>query len=173
MLCDMLHLDRMASKHYLLHLNKLAKKNWGAVLSEIVFNKIMSITELHPYYVNLLCHELWKLKQNPSIDDVFDCWQNCFVIHEDRLIADLEKLTSKQQDILKALAINPSIEPTGQSFVSASKTPASTINQTIKILLNKDMVYKVKFEDEALSQCKLNQLRILDPLLSYALKKYA
>ena len=173
MLCDMLHLDRIASKHYSSHLQKLAKKNWGAALSEMVFNKIMALTELHPYYVNLLCHELWQLKKAPDMDDVFACWQNCFVIHEDRLISDLEKLTSKQQDILKALAINPSVEPTGQSFVSTSKAPISSITQILKVLLNKDMVYKVKFEDEALSQCKLNQLRILDPLLSYALKKYA
>lgn len=173
MLCDMLPLERMGSKHYLPHLNRLAKKKWGVVLSEMVFNKIMSITELHPYYVNLLCHELWQLKKAPNLDDVFASWQNCFVTHEDRLISDIEKLTSKQQDILKALAINPSIEPTGQSFVNTSRAPISTITQIIKILLNKDMVYKVRLEDEAVPHCKLNQLRILDPLLAYALKKYS
>lgn len=35
------------------------------------------------------------------------------------------------------------------------------------------MVYKIKVEDEVLPQCRLNQPRILDPLLAYALKKYA
>ena len=87
--------------------------------------------------------------------------------------AELEKLTAKQQDVLKALAIHPSLEPTGQNFVSVSGAPVSTVNQTIKSLLNKDMVYKVKQADEALPQLKQNQLRVLDPLLSFALKKYS
>lgn len=173
MLCDMCHLDRIGSKNYLPHIQKLAKKKWGKKLSDTVFNKIISLTELHPYYVNLLCHELWKLEQIPEVNDVFSCWQDCYNTHEDRLIADLEKLTTKQQDVLKTLAVNPSVEPTGQGFVSAAKTPASTINQTIRVLLNKDMVYKVKRLDDALPQLKQNQLRVLDPLLAYALKKYA
>lgn len=173
MLCDMLYLDRIASKDYWPHLQKLAKKRWGKELSSMVFDKIMSLTELHPYYVNLLCHEVWKLERVPEVEDIFVGWQSCYSAHEDRLIAELEKLTAKQQDILKTLALHPAVEPTGQSFVSASKTPASTINQTIKVLLNKDMVYKVKRLDDALPQLKQNQLRVLDPLLAYALKKYS
>jgi len=173
MLCDMLHLERMTTKDYWPHIQKLAKKQWGKELSMMVFEKIMLLTELHPYYVNLLCHELWKLNHIPEIEDVFSCWQECYSIHEERLISDIEKLSTKQQDILKALAIYPSIEPTGQNFVSASKTPASTINQTIRVLMHKDMVYKVKHTDEALPQLQQNQLRVLDPLLGYALKKYS
>lgn len=173
MLCDMMHLERMTIKDYWPHLQKLAKKQWGEDLSKMVFEKIISLTELHPYYVNLLCHELWKLNHAPAIEEVFTCWQACYNAHEERLISDLEKLTTKQQDILKTLATHPVVEPTGQNFVSASKTSASTINQTIRALINKDMVYKVKYIDDMLPLLKENQLRVLDPLLSYALKKYS
>lgn len=173
MLCDMMYLERMASRDYLPHLQKLAKKKWGKSLPVQVFHKIMALTELHPYYVNLLCHTLWLRAQSPQIDDVFACWQDCYDTHEDRLIADLDKLTAKQQDILKALALHPSVEPTGHGFVSAAKIPASTINQTIRVLLNRDMVYKVKRLDDALPHLQHNQLRVLDPLLAYALQKYA
>lgn len=173
MLCDMMHLDRIKSSDYLPHIQKFAKKKWGKELSTMVFDKTMALTEIHPYYVNLLCHELWKLDHLPKIEDVFACWQECYSKHEERLIADLEKLTTKQQDILKALALNPVTEPTGQGFVSASKTPASTINQIIKALMNKDMVYKVKQLDDSIPQLKQNQLRVLDPLLAFALKKYS
>lgn len=172
MLCDMLTLERMNSQDYLPHLDKLAHDKWGKKLPSMIFNKIMALTELHPYYVNLLCNEIWKMQSIPSVTEIFDCWQVCYDDHEDRLIADLEKLTVKQQDILKALALNPAIEPTGQSFVSASKTPASSIAQTIKSLMNKDMVYKVKKIDEHIHQVELNQIRVLDPLLAYALRKY-
>jgi hypothetical protein len=173
MLCDMLALERISSKDYSPHLQKLAIKKWQKNLPPIVFDKIMSLTELHPYYVNLLCNEIWKKSKLPGLDDVFDCWHICYEQHKDRLIAELEKLTIKQQDILKALALFPAIEPTGQSFISASKMPASSINQTIKLLVDKDMVFKVKKIDEAVSQWVVNQVRVLDPLLAYALKKYA
>ena len=172
MLCDMLTLERMNGCNYLPHLNQLAINQWNKLLPTMIFNKIMTITELHPYYVNLLCNSLWKLQSLPSLSDIFDCWQMCYEDHEDRLIADLEKLTIKQKDILKALALNPTIEPTGQSFVIASKTPSSSIAQTIKLLINKDMVYKVKKIDEHIPQIKFKQIRVLDPLLAYALRKY-
>lgn len=173
MLCDMLSIERMSSDDYRPHLQKLFKKRWDKELPAFIFEKIMSLTELHPYYVNLLCNEIWKIAKTPELEDVFNCWQTCYDTHEDRLIADLEKLTIKQQDILKALALNPTVEPTGQSFISVSKVPGSSIGQTIKLLLNKDMVYKVKRVDEAVPQLELNQFRVLDPLLAFALKKYA
>lgn len=173
MLCDMLTLERMSSDDYRPHLQKLAKKKWREQLLPLVFDRIMLLTELHPYYVNLLCNEVWKKQTPPAFDDILDCWQICYETHEDRLIADLEKLTKKQQDILKALALYPAIEPTGQNFVHAAKMPASSINQTIKLLLDKDMVYKIKKIDEAVPQLILNQIRVLDPLLAFALRKYS
>ena len=172
MLCDMLILERMSSEDYWTHLQKLAQKKWGEALPDRIFNKIIALTELHPYYVNLLCNEVWKLNAIPSLDAIFDCWQRGYEVHEDRLIADLDKLTAKQQDILKALALNPVIEPTGQGFVRASKTAASSIAQTIKLLMYNDMVYKIKKVDPRTPQIELNQLRVLDPLLAYALRKY-
>lgn len=51
--------------------------------------------------------------------------------------------------------------------------PTSSINQTIKSLIDKDMAYKVKKLDEAVPQALLQQIRVLDPLLAYALRKYA
>lgn len=108
------------------------------------------------------------------VDQVFNAFNNLAELakqqkKEDRLIADLEKLASKQQDILIALAI----EPTGQNFISVVKAPASSITQMIKTLLNKDMVYKVSQLDDALPQLKQGQFRVLDPLLAYALRQYA
>lgn len=173
MLCDMLHLERMSSESYYPHLQALAKAKWHTELPHIVFAKIMALTELHPYYVNMLCHEVWKSKQLPSVDTVFDSWQRCYEAQEDRLIAELEKLTAKQKDVLKALAVQPTAEPTGHAFVSGSKMPTSSISQTVKVLLDKDMVYKVKKLDEAIPALELNQIRVLEPLLAYALKRYA
>ena len=47
----------------------------------------------------------------------------------------------------------------------------SSIQQTLKSLNEKDMVYKVQ-EDEAIFKLKQGEIRILDPLLAFALRKY-
>jgi hypothetical protein len=172
LLCDMMPLERMSSNDYFAHLKKLGKKQWGDVLPTMIFDKIMSLTELHPYYVNLLCNELWKMKKMPVIDDVFNAWHACYETHADRLRADLDKLTTKQQDVLKALALHQVTEPTSHQFVSVAKISASSISQIIKALLDKDMIYKVKQIDPSVQNVQLNQLRVLDPLLAYTLKKY-
>lgn len=173
MLCDMLHLERMSSESYHPHIQKLAQKRWGKNLEKNIFDKIMLISELHPYYVNLLCHEIWKRGKPPQFEELLDDWETCYVKHKERLISDLGKLTTKQQDVLKALALHPVKEPTGNEFVRTSKTPASSINQIIKSLTDKDMLYQVKKIDARLPQFELNQIRVLDPLLAYALRKYA
>jgi len=173
MLCDMLHVERMSSESYYPHLQALAKAKWNQELSPLVFEKIMTLTELHPYYVNMLCHEVWKNKHLPTMEAIFAAWQKCYEAQEDRLITELDKLTAKQKDILKALAVQPTIEPTGHSFVRVSQMPASSISQTIRALLDKDMVYRIKKIDEAVPALEKNQIRVLDPLLAYALKKYA
>jgi hypothetical protein len=48
----------------------------------------------------------------------------------------------------------------------------SSIRQTIKSLAEKDMIYKIKKEDIAIPNLKIGQIRVLDPLLAFALRKY-
>lgn len=174
MLCDRLSLERIASVDYRKHLRKLAEKRWHKAIAEPIEDKIFALTELHPYYINLLCHELWQASTPPErSDSVIDAWEICCQTHEDRFVAELEKLTAKQQDILKALAIQPVTTPTGLVFSHRTKASVSTINQTMRSLMDKDMIFKVKKLDDALPHVKLNQLRVLDPLLAYFLTKYA
>ncbi|MCK4608111.1 MAG: ATP-binding protein [Gammaproteobacteria bacterium] len=173
MLCDKLHLQRMSSTDYYPYIQQAAITKWGEKLPEQTFNSIMSYTELHPFYVNFLCNEIWLSDTLPDTDDVFDAWSNCFENEERRIIAELEKLTNNQQDLLKALAIEPVTEPTGQQFLTTVGMAYSSIRQTIKALNAKDMIYKVKKEDDAILSLKKDQIRVLDPLLSFALRKLA
>lgn len=172
MLCDILYLERIASEDYRVHLQKFAVTQWKKSLNEDVFNKIVTLTELHPYYVNLLCHELWQNTQMPVIEDVFSAWQRCYEIYEDRIVAELEKLTAKQQNILKAIALHPITEPTSQEFIGVVKLAGSSIRQAILSLTNNDMIYRVKKTDPCLPAIQKNQIRILDPLLGFVLRKY-
>jgi hypothetical protein len=49
----------------------------------------------------------------------------------------------------------------------------SSIRQGIKALAEKDMIYTVTKEDSAIPGLKLRQIRVLDPLIAFALRKYS
>ena len=172
MLCDKIMLDRMSSTDYYPHIQKAAAIKSSQKIDTMVLNRILTLAELHPFYVNLLCNELWKNPNIPSIENVTAAWSSCYDIEERRLIAELEKLTSNQQDILKALAVNPTKEPTGQSFLSLLGLPLSSVRVGIKSLQEKDMIYVIKNQDPNLTNLQQGQYRVLDPLLAFALRKY-
>lgn len=172
MLCDKLNLPRMASQDYRPYIQKAALEKWHSEIAQQVLARIMSLTELHPFYVNMLCNELWSLNTLPNVDNVFEAWTRCYETEERRLIAELEKLSANQQNLLKIIAAQPVIEPTGQQFLVNTGMAYSSIRQTINSLEKKDMLYKVKIEDEAIPSLKLRQIRVLDPLLAFALQKY-
>lgn len=191
MLCDKMNLNRMSSKDYKPYIQEAAKDVWGTTIEDVVLNKILTLAELHPFYVNLLCHELWKEKSPPTgkkpqtfgdddtygkipdVDDVTQAWIACYETEERRLVSELENLTTNQQDILKAIAQNPIDEPNSQKFLMAAGLPLSSVRTGIKSLVEKDMLYRVQKEDANIPNLKKGQYRVLDPLLAYALRKYS
>jgi hypothetical protein len=173
MLCDKLYLDRMSSNTYEQHIQQLALDKWGQNISTYVFTQIMKLTEMHPFYVNMLANHLWCQNLPPRDEDVAIAWEHCYVNEKRRLIAEIEQLSNNQQDILKALALTPIIEPTGQKFLAVTGKAYSSIRQALKVLTEKDMIYTVTKEDIAVPGLKCGQLRVLDPLLAYALRKYS
>lgn len=173
MICDKLNLQRMSSEDYWPYIQNAALERWKKEIPKLVFERIMINTELHPFYVNMLCDELWLLGSLPSVDDVHDAWFRCYEKEERRLVAELEKLTALQQDLLKVLAMNPVSNPSGHQFLSTAKIAYSSVRQIIKTLDEKDVIYKVKQEDCTIPSVKIGQIRVLDPLLAFALRQYA
>jgi uncharacterized protein len=172
MLCDKMLLDRMSSADYHPHIQKAGQARWKTTLSDEVLTRIFTLTELHPFYINMLCNELWKRDKAPNINAVTDAWLICYETEARRLVAEIEKLTINQQDVLKTLAANPVQEPNGHHFLHLVKLPLSSVRLCIRELLKKDMIYLVKKEDPQLSGLKKGQYRVLDPLLAFALRKY-
>lgn len=173
MLCDKIHLDRISSKDYIPYLQTAAQERWQKKLDEVSLKRILTLTELHPFYVNMLCNQLWRRDICPESEDIIVDWNLCYESEKRRLISDLEKLTHNQQDILKYLALHSIIEPTGKKFLNLTGISSSSMKSGITTLIDKDMIYIVKQTDEWLNTIKKGQYRVLDPLLAYALKKYA
>jgi AAA+ ATPase superfamily predicted ATPase len=172
MLCDKIFLERISSNDYIPYIQRAAVAKWKTEIDERLLRKIFILTELHAFYINLLCNELWKKTKLPKIDDVTEAWISCYEIEERRIISELEKLTNNQQDILKALAFNPTKEPNGQKFLKEISLSISSVRLGIKSLLEKDMIYCVRKDDPMLPGIQKGEYRILDPLIAYALRRY-
>lgn len=172
-LCDKMIIDRISSDHYIPYLQKTAKKRWGNSIAEEIILRILTITELHPFYINMLCNELWKNEKSPTISCVSTAWQTCYEQEERWTVSEIEKLTNNQQELLKSLALQPTSEPTGQQFVALSGLSTASVRTGLNALVEKDMAYQIKKGDPLLPFLKSGEYRVLDPLIAYALRKYA
>jgi len=171
MLCDKLYLKRILSNEYIIHFNKFAKQRWGQDLSTDVIHRILKLTEAHAFYVNILCNKLFNSDIIPLYDDVSKAWELCYENESRRLISELENLSINQQDILRAVAMKSPINPQSAEFSIFSEKSTPTIRQCIKVLMEKDFIYKATHIDPYLDHIQLNQYRVLDPLLRYYLIK--
>ncbi len=172
MLCDKMLLDRMSAIDYQPYIQKAALSKWRTKLDNLTLDRILLLTELHPFYVNLLCNELWKSDNKPTIENVVNAWNNCYETEKRRLVAEIEALTTNQQKLLQALAVNPTTEPTSNQFLQLVGLSTSSVKTGLKSLIDKDMVYQIKKVDLMLSGVMENQYRVLDPLVGFALRKY-
>src|SRR3990167_611944 len=81
MLCKKIILNRIEEGHFKKHIQKAAKKQWNSDLSDEMVSAILTLTELHPYYVNLLCDKLWESSKKPAISDIERCWSESLFEH--------------------------------------------------------------------------------------------
>ncbi|OGT44906.1 MAG: hypothetical protein A3E82_03055 [Gammaproteobacteria bacterium RIFCSPHIGHO2_12_FULL_38_11] len=172
-LCDKVMIERISANHYVSYLHKSAKKQWKQHLEDDIIIRILTLTELHPFYINMLCNELWKNEKIPTVNCVSKAWQICYEQEERWAIAEIEKLTDNQQDLLKAFALQPTSEPMGQLFLTSTGLPLSSLRMSLRNLLEKDFLYQIKKEDASLPFLKIGEYRVLDPLIAYALRKYS
>lgn len=142
-LCRKLILDRISEEHYKQHLNKAAKIMWGKELNDHVFDRIMLVTERHPYYINYLCDELWsENKKIPSIASVDLSWKT--VVEEERsdLLKDFSSLSENQKKIMVYLANYGGINLYSDEAAKKMDMPVSSISRAASTLLEKDYIEK-------------------------------
>ncbi len=144
-LCRKLILDRISEEHYKQHLNKAAKMMWDTELSDQTFERIMLLTERHPYYINYLCDELWSENTKiPSITSVNHAWNK--VIEEERsdLLKDFSSLSENQKKIMVYLSNYGGENLYSDDAAKKMDMPASSISRAVSTLIEKDYIEKTK-----------------------------
>lgn len=119
---------------------------------------ILNITEIHPYYVNVLCYKLWLLRGLPSKEDVENTWHQYAMEEKTNVLNETDLLSTNQAKMLIAIAkYGEEVLPMGKDFLSLTKFSLSSASQAIDTLERKDYIH---------SSCG-NRYCIVDPLIKY------
>lgn len=143
-LCRKLVLDRIGEEHYKKHINQVAEELWGTKLSLEVFNKIMQLTECHPYYVNYLCDALCSDYEDiPTLTDVEKSWS--LVVEEERsdLIKDFSSLAANQRSVMIHIANFGGANIYSSETAQKMDVPVNSISRAISTLIEKDYIEKI------------------------------
>ncbi|OGT54464.1 MAG: hypothetical protein A3F17_07685 [Gammaproteobacteria bacterium RIFCSPHIGHO2_12_FULL_41_15] len=155
MLCNKIILDRIERKHFENHIQKAAKKQWGSSLSNEIVSLILESTEVHSYYVNVLCDKLWDSTKKPTEDNIRRCWNEVLAENKGKIIADLEHLNTNRIKVITVTALLGVVsEPNSKVFLDQVKLPLSTVQHTVKYLMNHDYLYHDK-----------EGLKLVDPIM--------
>lgn len=156
MLCQKIHLKKISAEDFAEHMQKLAKKNWKDSLDQSVVDKILELSECHPYYLNLLCDKLWDQEALPSVKQVEEMWLVCLNDQKDKLIADLEPLNAIRIKVLTTIALRYVASPNGKEFLDATSLALGTVQKALQYLSGNDFIYQ---EENS------KQIQLVDPLL--------
>lgn len=139
-LCQPMIIDRIHEKDYVMFINKAAKTKWRKILALEVIQKILTLTECHPFYVNGLCNKLWQENVMPTIEKVELTWDWYIATYKTIITSDILNLSTNQRKIIQALSREPEKEPYSASFCAKTKLSLSSVKQSLQALIKKDIV---------------------------------
>lgn len=160
-LCRKIKLDRISTGDYKNHIQKIAQMTWGEPLEEDVFEKMMTLSNRHPYYVNYLCDVIWAdCKNFPTIKMVEDAWGKVVIEEWSDALRELSDLPIGQRRLLKYIATHTPKNLTSHEVCQQLFMPASSINAANQALMMKDYIEKNLD----------NTYQVINPLLCTVLK---
>lgn len=142
-LCRKLVLDRMGQEHYDVHINHVSEGLWGSKLDAEVFDKVMELTERHPYYVNYLCDALCSdCESLPTLADVEKAWDS--VVDEERsdLIKDFSSLANNQRRVMIHIANYGGVNIFSTESAKKMDISVNSISRAVSTLIEKDYIEK-------------------------------
>lgn len=160
-LCRKIKLDRISAEAYQKHIQKIAVQTWKRPLEHSVFNRIMVLSNRHPYYVNYLCDSIWEMcKHLPKLHDVDKAWQRVVTEEWSDALKELSDLPLGQRRILKYIANYDVKNIQSQETSAKINMAASSIATAVNTLIEKDY----------LEQEKEGNYRVINPLLTAVLR---
>ncbi len=142
-LCDEMKLGRISKEQYIPFIEKAAKKRWKKGLPNESIERMLYLTERHPYYLNRLCRMLWDAEAPPDADNIETTWLQYVEAQKiDWVSETISQLTANQITVLVGLAQFSEKETMSKGFAGKLEMALSSIQRTMHSLLRKDFIYK-------------------------------
>lgn len=144
-LCQIMELKRIDGDKYIKRFKLLSKRQWGEEFSHEVMETMLKLTECHPFYINAFCQVIWEEKELPMrVETIEELWHNYIKSQRYNISLDVMKLSPNQRKVLIALAQKPEHEVQATEFMFKLKISASSAQQSIDVLMNKDFIMKTQ-----------------------------
>jgi len=157
--CERITLERISEDKYRPFILTAANNRWGKQIDGDTLDRILQLTRCHPYYINALCHRLWRHPEPVLAVDVASEWAYLTHQESDNISSHVGRLAASQRAVIIALAVAPDANLTGKKFLQRARLAASSCAQAAKALKSADIIYQQKDGAWAL----------LDPLMEVVL----
>jgi len=144
-LCWKLVLGRISDEHYKNYILKAARLYWNASLDDKSIEKILMVTERHPYYVNKLGDRLWAYCDKPfSVKEVNQVWAEILEEEKSEVVKEISLLPVGQKNVLLYLCRGKLTGITSKDAILSLQMTSSSIITALNGLEEKDIIEKIK-----------------------------
>lgn len=160
-LFDHIKLNRIEELEYKKFINSHANKRWKNSIDDYSLQLLFEVTERHSYYINAICHKLWRHDVLPDADAVKASWQEVIEEEYSSTTSELSGLTKNQRIVLQEIAkAHFVLQSTATKFQLSTQISHGGIQQAIERLYRNDIIESTD-----------KGLRVVDPLLKYILSQ--
>jgi len=160
-LCDRIMLGRIEQKDSIPFIKNKFKKKFGNYISDELIEIILNTAKNHPYYVNVLCHRIFRSDDKISEKLIESVWHQYALEEKSHIRGELDLLSTNQQRMLISIAKMDNVHLTGKEFISQTGFSLSSASQAIKNLEKMDYI----------SQDDTGKYFVIDPLIEYVFGK--
>lgn len=140
-LCDTMTLSRITEADYSLFIQKHAHSKWKKPLSQDVLDTIFSLSERHPYYVNLICNDMWLSNAYPTVEKIELFWKRYVEVEKSAFVSELSQLSNNQKLLVRALAQQSTAHPFHTDYLKLTGLSVASQKQSLSKLALKDIVF--------------------------------
>ncbi|MHB1949316.1 MAG: AAA family ATPase [Gammaproteobacteria bacterium] len=160
-LCDRITIDRIHEEDYITYLNMVAKKSWKKHLDASILDEIFTLTEHHPYYMNVLCDKLWGYcdEKLPTNNLVTKLWKEYILQEESKIAKELGSLNTSQKKLLIAVAQGATKDLSSKATLHEFDLSSGAVIKALKFLEEQDY----------LGRNKNGEYFVVDPLIKASL----
>ena len=127
-LCRKMTLERIDAEDYRHFLRRAGRTRWGRRVPVEALQRILTLTNRHPHYVNALCGPLWRADAPPTAATVEATWARLVAEEGGVAAGRVARLAPSQRALLRGIAEAEDgvAHPTSHGFLGKLRLPVST-----------------------------------------------